>query len=207
MKISAGLLFNGALVAGIAALIYSRNSYLSSPLRGTPVTEYASLVPDVFVRPSYFSIVKGNQAPTSTFLVKHGAEHILIDAGSPGRDEHAFDLTAAVGKVVGNGSLPLLLLTHGHIDHVGAIPELLVAFPDLQVVLHSLEAPYITGLPGSWPVLHQNASAWLTHGCAAGGLNYNEAPSEEMSYQLLFAYMMFNVSSSLPASRVLLLHG
>ena len=28
-----------------------------------------------------------------------------------------------------------------------------------------------------------------------------------MSYQLLFAYMSFNVSSYLPPSRVLLLHG
>lgn len=148
MRVSGELLFNGALVAGIAALIYSRNIYLNSPLRATPVTEYTSLVaPDVFVRPSYFSIVKGDKTATSTFLVRHGRDHILIDAGSPGRDEHAFDLTAAVGKIIGNGSLPLLLLTHGHIDHVGAIPELVEAFPELQVVFHSLEAPYVTGLP------------------------------------------------------------
>lgn len=38
-------------------------------------------------------------------------------------------------------------MTHGHVDHVGALPELLSAFPELAVVLHAAEAPFIVGPP------------------------------------------------------------
>ena len=36
-------------------------------------------------------------------------------------------------------------VTHGHVDHVGATPELAAAYPDMQVVMHVDELPYVLG--------------------------------------------------------------
>jgi metal-dependent hydrolase (beta-lactamase superfamily II) len=36
-------------------------------------------------------------------------------------------------------------VSHGHVDHVGATPELAAAYPDMQVVMHELEAPFVVG--------------------------------------------------------------
>ena len=37
-------------------------------------------------------------------------------------------------------------VTHGHIDHVGSLPSILKAYPDVQVVMHEAEAPFLTGV-------------------------------------------------------------
>ena len=34
-------------------------------------------------------------------------------------------------------------VTHGHHDHVGALVELMAAYPDAPVLLHSEEAPFL----------------------------------------------------------------
>lgn len=36
-------------------------------------------------------------------------------------------------------------VTHGHVDHVGALGPLLELYPDLRVVIHEAEADYISG--------------------------------------------------------------
>lgn len=36
-------------------------------------------------------------------------------------------------------------VTHAHPDHVGALPQLLQAYPDAPVVAHAGEAPFLTG--------------------------------------------------------------
>ena len=38
-------------------------------------------------------------------------------------------------------------VSHCHIDHAGAIPELMRAYPGLLVVMHEQEAPYCSGAP------------------------------------------------------------
>ena len=37
-------------------------------------------------------------------------------------------------------------VTHGHLDHVGALPLLLKLYPDMKVVIHEAEGPYLQGL-------------------------------------------------------------
>ena len=39
----------------------------------------------------------------------------------------------------------LTAVTHGHVDHVGATPALAAAYPDMQVVMHVDELPYVLG--------------------------------------------------------------
>lgn len=36
-------------------------------------------------------------------------------------------------------------VTHGHLDHVGAIEPLIAAYPDLLVIFHETEAPFLLG--------------------------------------------------------------
>lgn len=36
-------------------------------------------------------------------------------------------------------------MTHAHPDHVGALPQLLQAYPDVPVVAHAGEEPFLTG--------------------------------------------------------------
>lgn len=36
-------------------------------------------------------------------------------------------------------------VTHGHIDHVGAIEPLIALYPDLRIIFHEKEAPFLEG--------------------------------------------------------------
>src|SRR4051794_11306520 len=78
----------------------------------------------------------------------HGEPHagdrswVLIDAGlrfSAGR------IRRAAAELFGRASRPAaIVLTHGHFDHVGALPELADLW-DVPVYAHELELPYLTG--------------------------------------------------------------
>lgn len=50
-------------------------------------------------------------------------------------------------KQADNLWLPVLCaaVTHGHLDHVGAIEPLIEAYPDLLVIFHETEAPFLLG--------------------------------------------------------------
>jgi glyoxylase-like metal-dependent hydrolase (beta-lactamase superfamily II) len=146
MRGSLGVLFAGSVVVGIAALLSTDSFSVWRALWSAPSAPFTPLAGnDVLARPGLFVLGTTHKVPTFTFLVRYENEYILIDAGSPGRREHSDDLLAAVGKAVKGGNLRLLLITHGHIDHVGALPDLLTAFPNLQVVFHANEEPYIAG--------------------------------------------------------------
>jgi glyoxylase-like metal-dependent hydrolase (beta-lactamase superfamily II) len=51
-------------------------------------------------------------------------------------------------------------VTHAHFDHVGAIPQLLKVYPQASVVVHSKEAPFLTGQhpPGQQPYSSRSAA-------------------------------------------------
>ncbi len=72
----------------------------------------------------------------------HRGDWVLIDAGTPFSSNLIFRKAA---KLYGSGSKPkAIVLTHGHFDHVGALPGLLQKW-DVPVYAHELELPYLTG--------------------------------------------------------------
>ena len=69
-------------------------------------------------------------------------EWVLIDAGLPGS---ARTIGAAAAELYGEDSRPeAILLTHGHLDHVGSAKELAIRW-QVPIVAHPLELPYLTG--------------------------------------------------------------
>ena len=92
------------------------------------------------------------------FLLQIGTNFILVDAGPPGQ-EYADFLLKGLEKEVGSGQLRLVVLTHGHIDHVGGLPALKQTFPNADVAFHIEESPYLTGEPC------QNLSCFVSATC------------------------------------------
>lgn len=57
----------------------------------------------------------------------------LIDCGLEGSDEGILDFIESLGS--SPEDLRMIILTHGHLDHVGALPEL-IDITDAQVLIH-----------------------------------------------------------------------
>jgi len=87
---------------------------------------------------------------------------ILVDAGLRGA---ADDIIETARSRFGERARPMsIVLTHGHFDHVGALPELLEQW-DVPVWAHPLEIPHLTGesdYPPPDPTVGKGAMALLS---------------------------------------------
>ena len=79
-----------------------------------------------------FDTVPVEPIGTNCCLIGEGGVCALVDPG--GSPELVLELAERSGL-----ELKMILLTHAHYDHVGAIPALLERFPDLPVYAHELE--------------------------------------------------------------------
>jgi glyoxylase-like metal-dependent hydrolase (beta-lactamase superfamily II) len=76
------------------------------------------------------------------FIGRPGGNWVLVDAGLPGRAAEIFEAAEAH---FGDGSRPAaILLTHGHMDHIGSALQLAEAW-DAPLYAHALEIPYLSG--------------------------------------------------------------
>ncbi|MGI4884622.1 MAG: MBL fold metallo-hydrolase [Janthinobacterium lividum] len=131
---------------------------LSNHATRASTPDFAPVVPglwvlrDVFVN-LYYAAAAPAQPP---------GPWVLIDAGLPGSADkiqrHAQEVFGATPPVA-------IVLTHGHFDHVSALPGLLAAWPDVPVYAHPLELPYLTGrssYPPPDPTVGGGAMAYLS---------------------------------------------
>ncbi len=99
----------------------------------------------------------------------------IIDAGITSSGKKIIKEAA---KLFGKDNPPqALLLTHGHFDHVGGVPDLLKEWPDLRVYAHPLEIPYLTGdlnFPPPETVSASNAMAYLLQLYSGKTLNFSK---------------------------------
>ena len=80
----------------------------------------------------------------NVYFVETGTpgEWVLVDTGLPGSHK---SIIAAADALFFPGTRPeAILLTHGHIDHLGAARELADHW-QVPVIVHPLELPYVTG--------------------------------------------------------------
>jgi len=86
------------------------------------------------VNVAYFGTPVGAQASN--------ARWVLIDAGLPGM---AGMITKTADRHFGERKPPAaIILTHGHVDHVGALEDLAEQW-DVPIYAHELELPYLNG--------------------------------------------------------------
>lgn len=86
---------------------------------------------------------EGTQQAVFPTLIRHGGDLILVDCGHPG----FLPLleTAIQAQGFSPADLTHVVITHHDDDHMGALAELLDAYPRIQVLSGAEEAPYISG--------------------------------------------------------------
>ena len=90
-------------------------------------------------------ITLGRQAGSdiSLVLVWDDKNLVLIDAGVPGQGEQIAEAISNLGFKAEN--LTHLIITHQDFDHVGSVWDLKRLAPNMQVIAHAEESPYIDG--------------------------------------------------------------
>jgi len=77
------------------------------------------------------------------YLLDGGGKRAIIDCGTGSATKNVL---ASIAKLAPDpGSIKYIVLTHGHIDHIGGISGLMKAFPEAETIAHRLELPAIEG--------------------------------------------------------------
>ncbi|KAK9821888.1 hypothetical protein WJX74_009609 [Apatococcus lobatus] len=134
------------LCIGIAVAVLLKSQHPGSP-KNTPFEE---LREGVFRHLNDFPLLPAPflPVPTASWLIRGNDQKswILIDAG-PSTPSYQKSLKAAVSSLLSgpDDEIKLILLTHGHPDHVEGLPWLLEKYPKAQLAFHEKEAPFVTG--------------------------------------------------------------
>lgn len=100
---------------------------------------------------------------------------VLVDAGV---GDCSRQIVEAAEQRFGAGARPAaIVLTHGHFDHIGALPRLLERW-DVPVYAHALELPYLSGrsdYPPPDPTVGGGAMAWLSFAFPRRGIDLGNA--------------------------------
>lgn len=98
----------------------------------------------------------------------------LIDAGLKWSAEK---IKTAAKELFGHTRPVVILLTHGHFDHIGALSSLIDEW-GTPVYAHALELPYLTGqssYPPADPTVGGGMMAWMSFMYPKGPANFREA--------------------------------
>lgn len=102
---------------------------------------------------------------------REGTEWVLVDTGLK---TSASKIRSLAAQLFGRGSRPkAIIMTHGHFDHRGALPELTEAW-GVPVYCHHQERPYLTGqasYPPPDPSVGGGAMALLSFAYPKGPIN------------------------------------
>jgi glyoxylase-like metal-dependent hydrolase (beta-lactamase superfamily II) len=99
----------------------------------------------------------------NAYFVRDGTsgEWALIDTGMHG---YAGAIRRAAAQLFGRQRPRAILLTHGHFDHIGGLPDLADSWR-VPVFAHRLELPYLTGqspYPPPDPTVGGGAQTWMS---------------------------------------------
>ena len=97
----------------------------------------------------------------NVYLIREDDRFLLVDAGLGGTRGL---IKSWVERHTGGRKPAGILLTHGHFDHVGALPELAREW-DVPVWAHALEQPYLTGqasYQAADPAVGRGLMSWLS---------------------------------------------
>ncbi len=93
----------------------------------------------------------------AVWLVKGQEGFVMIDSGPP---QTSGDMVEAVSEATNGKGPSVVLLTHGHLNHVGGLSALRLAW-NPPIAAHVNEAPYIVGSRDYARIRSNNPAFWL----------------------------------------------
>ncbi|PYY51967.1 hypothetical protein DEI84_02495 [Curtobacterium sp. MCBD17_023] len=124
------------------------------------------------------------EGPASNWVILAGRDGVsLIDAGYPADSALVVDSIRISGY--DPSELKRVFITHGHVDHVGGVPEILKRYPDVDVLVaaseianvHGPDREQVTFTDVGGRVASLRVIRWLSFAVASGGLARVRVPS------------------------------